>query len=60
MTKAILIWKALNWGLLTVQRFSPLLSCQKAWQKTGRHGVGEFYIYIVSKQQQKRDTLGLA
>jgi hypothetical protein len=35
------IIETFNWGLLTVQRFSPLLSQRKSWWHAGRHETGE-------------------
>ena len=41
MPMTTLTKKALNWGWLTVQGFSPLLSWREAWQLAGRHSSGE-------------------
>lgn len=55
MTTATLTKETFNWDdLLTVQKFSSLLSWQEAMQHTGRHGIrGAESSYILMHRQQE-------
>jgi hypothetical protein len=59
-----LLWKeACNWGWLTVQRYSPLLSWRETWWHAGRHDAregAESSTWSTCSQQKVTAALGLA
>ena len=59
MTIAALRKKTFNWGCLTAQRFSPLLSWQEH-SSTQTDKVLERWFYIQILRQQKRELLDIA
>jgi hypothetical protein len=62
MATATPIKKAFNWGLLTVQRFSPSSSWHGTWCYTGSYGMGEITESSMSRSTGNCESkpLGLA